>query len=114
MRFSLILSSVFAVAAMFFPQYMMRIFTPDSELIAIGTQYLRNISIAYLCWGIIEIYLATLRSVGKVAVATALNTFAFTLNIFLNAVLQVPEVSFWDRSSVKTVWKMPMWPQKIL
>ena len=86
LRFSLILSSVFAVAAMFFPQYMMRIFTPDSELIAIGTQYLRNISIAYLCWGIIEIYLATLRSVGKVAVATALNTFAFTLNIFLNAV----------------------------
>ena len=86
LRFSLILSSVFAVAAMFFPQYMMRKFTPDSELIAIGTQYLRNISIAYLCWGIIEIYLATLRSVGKVAVATALNTFAFTLNIFLNAV----------------------------
>ena len=114
LRFSLILSSVFAVAAMFFPQYMMRKFTPDSELIAIGTQYLRNISIAYLCWGIIEIYLATLRSVGKVAVATALNTFAFTLNIFLNAVLQVPEVSFWDRSSVKTDWKMPMWPQKIL
>ena len=33
-----------------------------------------------------EIYLATLRSVGRVAIATVLNTAAFTLNIFLNAV----------------------------
>lgn len=86
LRFSLLIAAVFAIAAMFFPQYMMRVFTPDAELIEIGVQYLRNISVAYLCWGIIEIYLSTLRSTGKVAIATALNTFAFTLNILLNAV----------------------------
>ncbi len=86
MRFSLVVAALFAAAAMFAPQVMMRVFTPDPELISIGAQYLRNISIAYLCWGVIEIYLATLRSIGRVMITTVLNTFAFTLNIFLNAV----------------------------
>ena len=86
MRFSLSASSLFALAALLFPRGMMRVFTPDAELIAIGAQYLRNISAAYLCWGIIEVYLATLRSIGRVAICTVLNTVAFSLNILLNAV----------------------------
>jgi Na+-driven multidrug efflux pump len=65
---------------------MMRLFTPDAELIRIGAEYLRNISVAYFCWGLIETYLATLRSVGRVGVSTALNSTAFSLNILLNAV----------------------------
>ena len=86
LRFSLLVAAVFALSAAFVPRGMMRLFTPDPELIAIGAQYLRRVSVAYLCWGFIEIYLATLRSVGRVGIATALNTAAFTLNICLNAV----------------------------
>ena len=86
LRFALAVSVVFAFGAAVFPRFMMQIFTHDPELIEIGVQYLRGISAAYLCWGIIEIYLATLRSIGRVAAATALNTFAFSLNILLNAV----------------------------
>ena len=86
LRFSLGMATLFAAAALAVPRAMMRVFTPDQELIAIGASYLRNVSVAYLCWGFIEIYLATLRSVGRVAVSTALNTTAFLLNIMLNAV----------------------------
>ena len=86
LRFSLICAGLFAAGAMFFPRAMMRVFTPDAELIEIGGQYLRCIGAAYLCWGVIEIYLSALRSVGRVAVASALNVFAFVLNILLNAV----------------------------
>ncbi len=86
LRFSLIISLLFALTALTQPRLMMRVFTPDEELIAIGAGYLRRVSIAYLCWGLTEVYLAILRSVGRVAIATALNTAAFTLNIFLNAV----------------------------
>ena len=86
LRFSLVCSGVFAAGALFIPRLMMRAFTPDAQLIEIGAEYLRCISAAYLCWGVTEIYLATLRSIGRVAVASALNTFAFTLNILLNAV----------------------------
>ena len=86
LRFSLLISTAAALAAFTIPRQMMRLFTPDPELIAIGADYLRMVGVAYLCWGITEIYLAVLRSVGRVAVATALNVTAFTLNIFLNAV----------------------------
>ncbi len=86
LRFSLLASLLFALAALSVPRLMMRVFTPDPELIDIGAQYLRNISVAYLCWGIIEVYLATLRSIGRVAISTVLNTVAFSLNILLNAV----------------------------
>ncbi len=86
LRFSISVSAVFALAALAVPELMMRAFTPDQELISLGASYLRILSVAYLCWGLTEVYLAVLRSVGRVAVSTALNTFAFTLNILLNAV----------------------------
>ena len=86
LRFSLLISILAALAAFTIPRQMMRLFTPDPELIAIGADYLRNISVAYLCWGVIEVYLAVLRSIGRVAVTTWLNAAAFTLNILLNAV----------------------------
>ena len=86
LRFSAGISLVFALAALTVPQLMMRVFTPDPRLIAIGGGYLRNVAAAYLCWGLTEVYLATLRSVGRVGISTALNMSAFSLNILLNAV----------------------------
>lgn len=86
LRFSLLISALAALSAFTIPELMMRLFTPDPELIAIGAEYLRLVGVAYLCWGVTEIYLAVLRSVGRVAIATALNTAAFSLNILLNAV----------------------------
>lgn len=86
LRFSIISAFLFSFSALVFPEYMMRVFTPDPELIRIGAGYLRYVSVAYLCWGIIEIYLSALRSIGRVVISTALNSTAFLLNIFLNAV----------------------------
>ena len=86
LRFSLGVTVLFAAAALLAPELMMRVFTPDPQLIEIGAGYLRNVAVAYLCWGLTEVYLATLRSVGRVGISTALNTVAFTLNILLNAV----------------------------
>lgn len=86
MRFSLIFAALFAGGAFFLPKQMMHIFTNDPELIGLGAGYLRYASVAYLCWGITEVYLATLRSIGKVKISTILNVLAFTLNILLNAV----------------------------
>ena len=85
LRFSVGVSVVFALSALLIPEPMMRLFTPDPELITLGAQYLRHVSAAYLCWGLTEVFLAALRSVGRVGVSTALNTLAFTLNILLNA-----------------------------
>ncbi len=86
LRFSLVISTLFAAAALLIPEPMMRLFTNDAELITIGASYLRCMSVAYLCWGVIEVYLSILRSMGRVTVSTVLNVIAFSLNIFLNAV----------------------------
>lgn len=86
LRFSIIISVLIAGLALFIPDKMMLIFTNDAELITLGASYLRCMSVSYLCWGIIEVYLAVLRSIGKVTISTVLNTLAFSLNIVLNAV----------------------------
>lgn len=86
LRFSILISVFFAGMALFIPESMMRIFTNDAELIVIGASYLRFMSVSYLCWGITEVYLAILRSVGRVVISTAMNVLAFSLNILLNAV----------------------------
>ncbi len=86
LRFSIALSLLAAGMALLFPERLMRIFTPDPELIPLGASYLRCISLAYVCWGISEIYLSVLRSVGRVVASTVMNMMAFSLNIFFNAV----------------------------
>ncbi len=86
MRFSLLITVFFSAFAFFAPELMMKIFTNDAELIGIGAGYLRVMSVTYLCWSMIEIYLAVLRSIGKVTISMILNIIAFSLNIFLNAV----------------------------
>lgn len=86
LRFSILITLVFSSFALFAPRLMMQLFTKDAELITIGAGYLRVMSVTYLCWCIIEIYLSILRSIGRVTVSMCLNILAFVLNIFLNAV----------------------------
>lgn len=86
LRFSIAISALVALAAFTIPQRMLLLFTSDQELIAIGSSYIRIMGITYLCWGVTEIYLAILRSIGRVTISMALNMLAFGLNILLNAV----------------------------
>ncbi|MCI8394965.1 MAG: MATE family efflux transporter, partial [Acutalibacter sp.] len=86
LRFSMGFAALFALAAVAAPEFMMGIFTNDPELIRLGAGYLRILSVSYLCWGVIEVYLSVLRSVGRVAIGTILNTVAVGLNVILNAV----------------------------
>lgn len=86
MRFSIPIAAAFAAAALLMPETMMLLFTNDEELISIGASYLRCMSVAYLCWGVVEVYLAVLRSINRVVISTAMNVLAFSLNILLNAV----------------------------
>ena len=86
LRFSMAASALFAVMAFFAPRLLMQVFTKDEQLIAIGADYLRVMGITYLCWDIIEIYAAVLRSIGRVTVCLVMNIITFFLNIALNAV----------------------------
>ncbi len=85
LRFSLIGSLLFAVPALLIPEQMMYVFTDEAELIEIGASYLRFMGISYICWSIVEVYFAALRSIGRVTICTVLNVIAFVVNILLNA-----------------------------
>lgn len=86
LRVSLAISLAFALCAAAIPGPMMRLFTADSELIALGADYIRILSVCYLCWGVTEVYIAILRSTGRAAAGMALNAIAVGVNILLNAV----------------------------
>lgn len=81
----MIISVLVALVAFTMPQMMMRLFTNDPELLAIGSSYIRIMGITYICWGMTEVYLAVLRSIGRVTTSMAMNMLAFGLNILLNA-----------------------------
>lgn len=86
LRFSVGMTIPVSALAVLAPELMMKLFTDDAELIALGAGYLRIMSISYLCWSITEIYFSVLRSMGRVMICTVLNVMAFALNIALNAV----------------------------
>ena len=52
LRFSTVISVVFCGTALLVPDMLMRLFTNDAELIAVGASYLRFMSVSYLCCGI--------------------------------------------------------------
>ena len=85
LRFSFAISALVALAAFTMPQRMLLLVTSDQELIAIGSSFIRIMGITYLCGGVTEIYLAILRSIGRVTISMTLNMLAFGLNILLNA-----------------------------
>lgn len=87
LRYSLLISVLFWAASLWYPQILMRIFTDDAELIALGSPYLRIVSWSYLCMGITQIYLCTMKNTDRTLKSTVYSTIALLLNFVLNAVL---------------------------
>ena len=72
LRFSLCTGLVFALAAFLIPAQLMRIFTPEEDVIAEGVKYLRIIAVSYVPMALTNIYLNIMRSVERVVVSTCL------------------------------------------
>ena len=87
LRSSMSVSFVFFLGATFLPEYLMRIFTPDPELIHYGVQYLQIVGITYLLCGISQIYLCIMKNSGLASMRMIISSTAAFLNIVLNAVL---------------------------
>lgn len=80
-----IASVLFWVACVFFPRYLMLIFTNDPILIDIGISYLKIAGWSYLLTGISQCYL-TMMKISEHARETAIiSSTAVILNIILNA-----------------------------
>jgi len=85
LRVGLLVSLIFGLAAMMVPEMLMRIFTADALLIADGVSYLRAVSPSYVLGAFASIYLAVMRSAGRVRMSAAIHCSAVAMNVVLNA-----------------------------
>lgn len=84
---SVIGSLIFMIPAILFPNQVMRIFTPDPNMIAVGANYLRIVAISYPIAAITFSYVVTLRSMNVVKPSVIITSVAIGVNVFLNYAL---------------------------
>ena len=87
LRYAGIVSAAFFLACECIPEALMRIFTSDSALVAIGSAYLRVAGWSYLLTGVSQSYLAIMKVTDHVKPGAWISSAAVALNIALNGVL---------------------------
>lgn len=85
-RYSGLVSILFFGGCLFFPGYLMRIFTNEEVLISIGVRYLRVAGWSYLLTGFSQCYLAIMKVSDHASKTALISSGAVILNIVLNAV----------------------------
>lgn len=86
LRISLMVSLVFTVVTFIFPEYLMKIFSSDPEVIRQGVMYLRIVCFSYIPASITMVYLNVMRSIERVTISTIVYFVSFIANIVLNAI----------------------------
>ena len=84
LRFVFIFSAVFTIATILFPSLIMKIYTPDEEIIRHGITYLRWMIPTYICMGMTTTCTIVLRTVGQVRIPLICSICAFFVNVFSN------------------------------
>jgi len=81
-----VVSVLFFIGCVFFPRYLMLLFTNEEVLISIGIDYLKIAGWSYLMTGVSQNYLALLKVSDKPNHAAWISSTTVVLNIILNAV----------------------------
>ena len=84
---STILGIIFTLIGFLAPGFIMSIFIKDAEVIKLGTDYLRIVSLSYLITAISFAYSVALRSTGRAAVPLKVSIISFLTNTFFNYIL---------------------------
>ncbi len=84
MRFSLIIGSVFSIAAALIPSVVLLCFTDDAVVVQAGIPYLQILAVTFLLSGLSSTATYLLRSVGEIYIPLLGSLGAFFLNIFFN------------------------------
>lgn len=107
LKWSFAVSCIFFLLAMFVPESLMRIYTPDAALIKIGASYLRVVSFSYLFSGVTQCYFLMMKIEGKAAKSVLISVVTLltdmTIDFFLiYGVAGVPKLGS-DGSAYSTV-----------
>lgn len=78
------ISFIFFALAMFAPQLLMRIYTPDPALIQIGASYLRAVGISYLFTGITQCYYLMMKMEGRASQSVIISLATLITDVILD------------------------------
>ncbi|MBB6478577.1 MATE family efflux transporter [Spirochaeta isovalerica] len=78
---------LFTSGAVFFPRFILSIYSKDPEVIRLGSSYLRIVGMSYLATSVTFSYAASLRSTGRVKLTTAVSGISIAINTGLNFLL---------------------------
>lgn len=83
-KYALGISFVFFALAMFLPEQLMRIFTPEQALIEIGASYLRVVAVSYLFTGITQCYYLVMKLEGKASKSVWISVVTLVVDMVLD------------------------------
>ena len=86
LRYLIIVSLVFTLACQVMPGTLMHIFSADPEVIALGSDYLRFVSIGYLAMSVSAVLLTAMKSIEQTKTSAWITVTCLLTNIVLNAV----------------------------
>ena len=87
LRLAMTIGLAVSLAALFIPEWLMRIFTGNGPIIVAGAEYLRYVALSYFLNAFAAVYLAVIRTVERVKMSAVVHSGAVLLNIILNALL---------------------------
>ncbi len=85
-RYATVVSAIFSVVSFVFPEFLMTLFTNETELIDLGADYIRIAAPSYLIIGATQCWLCVMKTTGQTKQSAAISTFALILDTVLNAV----------------------------
>ena len=87
MRFAIVIGMLFTVAAFFFAEQIMYIYSNDAMVVSEGVKYIRIVCFSYIIFAFNMVYLNTMRSIERVVVSTVVYSISLVVNIIVNALL---------------------------
>ncbi len=84
LRMGLILAALFTAATIVMPATLMRIYTPDEEVVEMGVKYFRISTVTYLLMGVSLMITNILRTVREVKFPLIVSIVTFFANVFFN------------------------------
>lgn len=84
---STIVGIFFTIVAFFFPKFIMSIFIKEPEVIKLGSDYLKIVSLSYIVTAISFAYSVALRTTGRPNVPMKISAIAFVTNTVVNYIL---------------------------
>lgn len=91
---STLLGIIFTFLAFFFPEFLMGIFIDDSQVVRLGADYLKLVSLSYIATAISFTFSIALRSTGRPNIPMIASFISFITNTIFNYILIFGKLGF--------------------